>query len=261
MSALKEYLAIAHEAVDIGTSIMTTPGARAVHDKGDRDLVTDLDLRIQSEIQAFLQRAAPGIVFLGEEHGGGRLDESTEYVWALDPIDGTSNFAHGLPLCAISLALVHHGESVIAVIAAPFLGLRYHATLDHGAYRGTERITAADTTEPNRAIVSLGDYATGAHAAEKNDRRFALAKALVENVERIRMLGAASLDLAWVADGRTDACIILSNKPWDTAAGVLIAREAGAIVTDAHGEPHTFSSHETIATSPGLSPQFLSLLA
>lgn len=261
MPSLGTYLAIADEAVDIGERIMTTGQAETVHDKGDRDFVTDLDLRIQAEIQAFLHRATPDVDFLGEEHGGGILDETADHVWALDPIDGTSNFAHGLPLCATSLALVHRGESVVGVVAAPLLGLRYHAVRGEGAYCGTGRITAADTTEPRRAIVSLGDYATGTRATEKNERRLTVTRALAENVERIRMFGAAALDLAWVAEGRTDACVILSNKPWDTAAGVLIAREAGAVVTDATGAPHRFSSRETIAASPGLSQQLLTLLA
>lgn len=261
MSDLGRYLAIADEAVDIGERVMTTARAGTVRDKGDRDFVTDIDLRIQADIEGFLRRVTPDVVFLGEEHGGGPLDESAEYVWALDPIDGTSNFAHGLPLCATSLALVHHGESVVGVITAPFLGMRYRAVRGEGAFRGTERISAADTTEPGRAIVSLGDYATGARAAEKNERRFTMTRTLAESVERVRMFGAAALDLAWVADGRTDACVILSNKPWDTGAGVLIAREAGAVVTDATGEPHRFSSRETIAASPGLSGPLLGLLA
>ncbi|TKG63807.1 inositol monophosphatase family protein [Prauserella endophytica] len=252
MKDLNDLLAIALEAADIGAKLMTTSAPGAVRAKGDRDYVTELDVKIQHEIQAHLHRATPDIDFLGEEEGGGTIDESTEYVWALDPIDGTSNFAHGIPLCATSLALVHRGEPVVGVIVAPFLNLRYHATKGGGAYCNDKPIHASETTDLSRAIVSIGDYATGPGAEEKNRRRFAVTQVLAENVERVRMFGAASLDLAWVAEGRTDACIILSNKPWDTAAGTLVALEGAAATSDANGSPHNLDSTSTVAASKGL---------
>ncbi|WP_298178740.1 inositol monophosphatase family protein [Saccharomonospora sp.] len=252
MKNLDELLTIAHEAADIGSRMMTTQAPGTVSAKGDRDYVTELDVRIQHAIRDHLHQAAPSIDFLGEEDGGGALDETTEYVWVLDPIDGTSNFAHGIPLCATSLALVHRGEPVIGVVTAPFLGLRYHATKDSSAYCNNQPIHASNTTDLRRAIVSIGDYATGPGAIEKNQQRFAITKALAANVERIRMLGAASLDLAWVAEGRTDACVILSNKPWDMAAGALICRSAGAFVVDSLANPYSFTATETIAATKSL---------
>jgi myo-inositol-1(or 4)-monophosphatase len=249
---LTELLSVAEEAVEIGYELMTTVDKGEVHQKGDRDLVTDLDLRIEREVRVYLEHATPGFDFLGEEQGGGALDQSAEYVWALDPIDGTSNFAHGIPLCASQLALVHRGVPIVGVIVAPFLNLRYHATEGGGAFRNGDSIQASSTTDINRAIVSIGDYAIGPNAAEKNTRRLGITKALAENAERVRMFGCAALDLAWVAEGRTDACIILANKPWDTAAGVLIAREANALVVDSSGARHDFGARETIATTAGI---------
>jgi myo-inositol-1(or 4)-monophosphatase len=243
---LDELLAIAQEAVEIGYKLMTTSGPGQIHQKGDRDLVTDLDLQIQREIRAYLEKATPETDFLGEEQGGGALDQAADYVWALDPIDGTSNFAHGIPLCATQLALVHQGEPIVAAIVAPFLSLRYHATKGRGAFRNGQPIHASGTTDLSHAIVSIGDYAVGPNSAEKNAHRLMVTKTLAENVERVRMFGSAALDLAWVAEGRTDACVILANKPWDTAAGVLIAREATAVVIDSSGRPHTFVSDETL---------------
>jgi myo-inositol-1(or 4)-monophosphatase len=257
---LAELLGIAQEAAEIGYQLMTTSTAGKISEKSDRDLVTELDIRIQHDIQDHLHRATPDIDFLGEEDGGGTLDETADYVWALDPIDGTSNFAHGIPLCATSLALVHRGEPVVGVIVAPFLGLRYHATKGGGAYCNGKPIHASDTTELSRAIVSIGDYATGPDAPEKNRRRFAVTQALAESVERVRMFGAASLDLAWVAEGRTDACVILSNKPWDMAAGVLIAREGGASLLDADSSLHSFSSSSTIAATSAVDKAVLATI-
>ncbi|CAM2927287.1 inositol monophosphatase family protein [Saccharomonospora xinjiangensis] len=249
MKDLNALLAIAQEAADIGAKRMTTSAPGTVSAKSDRDFVTELDVRIQHEIRDHLARATPDIDFLGEEEGGGTIDETTEYVWVLDPIDGTSNFTHGIPLCATSLALVHRGEPVVGVIVAPFLNLRYHATKGGGAYCNDKPIHASETTDLSRAVVSIGDYATGPGAAEKNRRRFAVTQALAENVERVRMFGAASLDLAWVAEGRTDACVILSNKPWDTAAGVTISRESNASIKDGNGSAYSPSSLSIICSS------------
>ncbi|UOZ07497.1 inositol monophosphatase family protein [Amycolatopsis sp. WQ 127309] len=252
MKALKELLAVAQEAVAIGSKLMLKDGPGGVHLKGDRDLVTDMDIKIQEQVRTFLEEKTPDFNFLGEEQGGGSVDESEEFVWALDPIDGTSNFAHRIPLCASQLALIHRGEPVIGVITAPFLGLNYYGSKGGGSFCNGEPINSSSVTEIDRAIVSIGDYATGSGAAKKNERRFAVTRMLAEQVERVRMWGSAALDLAFVADGRTDACVILANKPWDTAAGVLIAREAGALVVDATGVRHDFSSTATIATAPGL---------
>jgi myo-inositol-1(or 4)-monophosphatase len=249
MHDLNELLFVAQEAADIGANLMTTSTPGVVRAKGDRDYVTELDLRIQHEIQDHLRRATPDIDFLGEEEGDGTIDENTEYVRVLDPIDGTSNFAHGIPLCATSLALVHRGVPVVGVINAPFLNLRYHATKGGGAYCNDKPIHASETTDLSRAIVSIGDYATGEGAAEKNRLRFAVTQALAENAERVRMFGAASLDLAWVAEGRTDACVILSNKPWDMAAGVLIAEQAGGTVLGENREKHSMRSSVTLSST------------
>ncbi|TLW93162.1 inositol monophosphatase [Saccharomonospora piscinae] len=252
MTSLDELLSIARDAAEIGARMMTSEAPGTVSAKGDRDYVTELDVRIQRAIQDYLHHAAPGIDFLGEEDGGGTLDDTTDYVWVLDPIDGTSNFAHGIPLCATSLALVHRGQPLIGVITAPFLDLRYHVVHGGGAYCNDKPIQCSSTTDLRRAIVSIGDYATGEGAAEKNERRFAVTRALAENVERVRMFGAASLDLAWVAEGRTDACVILSNKPWDMAAGVVTALEAGALLVDLNGSHYDLRSVETIAVAKHL---------
>ncbi|MFE8941128.1 inositol monophosphatase family protein [Streptomyces sp. NPDC007872] len=110
------------------------------------------------------------------------------------------------------------------------------------------------------AIVGLGDYAVGEQAAKRNEQRFVLTQLLAAKVLRVRMLGSAAIDLAWVASGHLDACVALSNHLWDVAAGVAIAREAGAAVIDIDGTPHTPSSRATIAVTPGLERAFAELL-
>lgn len=258
MDELSGLVEVARHAVGLGEELMHGARPGEIRHKGDRDVVTELDLRIEERVREYLGRVTPSIGFLGEEGGGPSV--LTDEVWTLDPIDGTSNFAHGIPLCAVSLALVREGEPVVAAIVAPFLGLRYHAAKGHGAHGVDGPLRANGNTDLGRAIVSVGDYAVGPGAAEKNVVRLNLSARLAERVERVRMFGTAAIDLAWVAEGRTDATVILSNMPWDTAAGVLLAREAGAVVVDAAGARHDFTSGETIAVTPGLLTSLLDLV-
>lgn len=257
MRAAAGLAAIARDAVRLGAELVRTSTPHQVAEKSDRDIVTDVDIKVEQEVRAYLRRATPECGFLGEEEGRSGDDE---YTWTLDPIDGTSNFAHGVPLCAVSLALVRDGRPIVAEITAPFLDLRYSAVAGQGSFVNGDRMRASRTSELSKAIVSIGDYAVGVNAEAKNQRRLRLTALLAERVERVRMFGSAALDLAWVAEGRTDATLILANKPWDTAAGVLLAREAGAAVLDRVGEPHTFQSSDTIVTCPGLADAVVSLV-
>ncbi|MFI6959660.1 inositol monophosphatase family protein [Nocardia sp. NPDC050408] len=254
-------LDVARAAVARGCELLRTAGPGEVRSKDDRDFVTDLDVRIQNTVRQYLENAAAGVDFLGEEADGTDTAGGSRYRWILDPIDGTSNFIHGLPLCAVSLALTCDDVPIVGVIGAPFLSLEYHASTGEGAFCNGRRITASATKTLSNAIVSIGDYAVGAGAAAKNQRRLAVTAALAEQVERVRMLGSAALDLVWVAEGRIDACVLLSNNPWDVAAGVLLAREAGAVVADSDGSNHTLTSAHTVAANPQISDALLKLLA
>ncbi len=259
MIDLARMLDVAREAISIGADLIRTSTPHEIRAKSDRDIVTDVDLKVEQEIRAYLRRTTPGIGFLGEEEGRAPgTNQAT--VWTLDPIDGTSNFSHGIPLSAVSLALVDHNRPIVAATTAPFLDLHYYATQGGGAFANKQRIRSSRTGDLSRAIVSVGDYAVGPDASRKNARRFRMTALLAQRVERVRMFGSAALDLAWVAEGRTDATVIMANKPWDTAAGVLIAREAGALVTDAQGLTHTFASTETVAVSPGIADDLLSTI-
>jgi len=260
MKTMQELFEIAWQATQIGATTLKKSQPISVQHKGDRDTVTDVDLTIQRDIAAYLAQTTPDIALLAEESEQQPEIETSEWLWVLDPIDGTSNFVHGLPLCAVSLALLHAGRAVVAVTHAPLIGKTYHAIEGKGAFVNGQRITASATESLSEAIVSLGDYAVGHDAGRLNQHRLALTTELVPRVERIRMIGAATLDLAFVAEGALDACVMMSNKPWDTAAGTLIAREAGAQLTDARGNPHTHSSASTIVTAPGIAEQLATVM-
>lgn len=257
MSGLEKYLAAAHEAADLADRILRASWDRSATFKGDRDPVTETDLAIERGMRDSLHRVTPEAGFLGEETGG----SADGLAWVLDPIDGTANFTHGVPLTAVSLALLDHGEPVVGLIAVQAEGVRYTAMRGHGASRDRVSIRASACTELRSAMVAMGDYATGPNAADRNQVRLRITSVLAARAQRVRMLGSAAIDLAWVAAGKLDASVMLSNKPWDTAAGVLIAREAGAEVTDLEGRSHGLSSTATIASAPGVTTELLRVLA
>ena len=257
MSDLAKYLIAAHNAVDVADAILQASRDQSVAFKGDRDPVTETDLAIERAMRDSLHRTTPEAGFLGEETGG-----STDgLAWVLDPIDGTANFTHGVPLTAVSLALLDHGEPVIGLIATQVEGVRYAAVRGQGATRGGDPIRASACTQLRSAMIAMGDYATGPEAAARNETRLRITAVLAARAQRVRMLGSAAVDLAWVAAGKLDASVMLSNKPWDTAAGVLLAREAGARVTDLDGRNHELTSTATIAAAPGIGDDLLDALS
>ncbi|MFI6811945.1 inositol monophosphatase family protein [Nonomuraea sp. NPDC050328] len=255
----KALLPIAQRAVAIAHELVCTRVPQTISFKGHRDMVTEVDLAVEHAVRDFLAKETPEIGFLGEEEGP-VIREGSGLMWALDPIDGTANFMHGIPLCGISLGLVDGDRSILGVIDLPFLDMLYAAVDGDGATCNGHPIEASKTTDLDAAIVAIGDYAVGIDAEEKNRVRIPLNHQLAARVQRVRMYGSAAVDLAWVAEGKTDACIMLSNNPWDTAAGVTIAREAGALVTDASGRSHTMRSGATIAAAPAVLAQVIAVL-
>ncbi|MFJ5993315.1 inositol monophosphatase family protein [Lentzea sp. NPDC092896] len=260
MHQLDHLADIARKAVLIGHELIKTARPESVTAKTDRDTFTDVDVRIEQEIRAYLAEATPEIGFLGEEEGRSSIAANSRYTWGLDPIDGTANFVHGIPLCGVSLALMQDEIATVAAVSLPYLELHYSATAGGGAFVNGTRLAASETTSLSNAIVAIGDYALGDRAAEKNSQRISVTAALAAQVERVRMFGSAAHDLVWLAEGRIDGAVILSNQPLDLAAGILIAREAGALVFDSSGIQHTKESSNTVAVAPGIARQLLSLV-
>ncbi|RCG25408.1 inositol monophosphatase family protein [Sphaerisporangium album] len=254
----RALLPIALEAVAIANELITTRPPGVITAKGDRDMATEVDYAVERAVRDHLGLRTPAVRFLGEEGGeDGHTGEGLQ--WVLDPVDGTVNFMHGLPLCGVSLALVRGDTAILGVIDLPFLGSLYAAAEGDGATLNGRPIKAGGAATLETALVSVGDYAVGDGAEERNRARHAITWRLAARVQRIRMFGSAAIDLVWVAEGKTDACVMLANKPWDTAAGVVIAKEAGAHVTDLDGTPHTTRSTATIAAAPGILPQIIEL--
>jgi myo-inositol-1(or 4)-monophosphatase len=260
MKTYAELLDVAMTAVDLAQKQALTTRPSSTTGKGDRDMATDVDFAIERELREFLATRTPDIGFLGEEEGS--MGEASErLMWCLDPIDGTVNFISGSPLCGIALGLLDGDQAVIAVLDLPFLGNRYHAIVGQGAYASGDRISISTTRRLHDAVVAIGDYAVGENAEIKNRSRIAIANKLAERALRVRMHGSAAVDLSWFAEGRVDAMVMVdANNAWDTAAGVLLAREAGAVVVDRYGAPHSTATRDAIGANEELLDELLELI-
>jgi myo-inositol-1(or 4)-monophosphatase len=248
----RELLLAAEHAVDIGARSFRQGRAHigALIAKGDRDFATSVDLQIESAIRTSLVKATPAIPFLGEEHGGDGELCTTQ--WVLDAIDGTINFARDSPLCTISLSLLTDGQPVLGIVDAPLLRERFIARRGGGAFLNGERISVSSVGVLREAIVAIADFKVGRGSEEENRVHLAVLAQLARMSLRVRMHGSAALDLAWLAAGRVNATLMLSNLAWDVTAGMLLVREAGGVVFDHDGSDHGSDSRFTLASEPSL---------
>ncbi len=217
---------------------------RTVSYKGRIDLLTETDLAIEHFLKAELGKCLPEADFLAEESAETLIP--SDYCWIIDPVDGTTNFAHGLPLAAISVALWHQGRVEMGVVNIPLLGEMYCAVRGYGAFCNNVPITVSTTSTLGAALVATGfPYAI----EEELPAVLARMKAVLPQVQGVRRCGVASIDLAWLACGRFDAFYENRLKPWDVAAGWLLVEEAGGRLTHFDASPHNISDGEVLATN------------
>ena len=258
MPDLDHALASAQSVVNLAVNHALTHKPTQVRCKGDRDIVTNVDLAVEKLIRDRLSGWHPDVGFVGEEQGASG-NENT--YWVLDPVDGTINFSHGSPLAAIALALVHDSRPVLGITALPLLGHRYWAVTGQGAYRDGDPITVSTTSDLDKALIAMCDYGSGPDANVRDQLCRELDQRLTAEAQGVRRLGTTALELVWVADGTLDASILFGNRTWDTASGAIIAREAGALVLDADGSPHTTRSRCTVAVTPALAETVMPMMA
>ena len=221
-------------------------GEGAVRHKGEKDLVTEMDERAQEMIVSALLREYPDHGIFAEEAVTG--DRDAEFVWVIDPIDGTTNYVHGYPLFSVSIGLERRGEPIAAVVHAPAMNETFEAHAGGGAMLNGRPI---HVSAAGAMIDSL--LATGFACVRDDllDNNLAIFERIVRRVQGVRRGGSAALDLAYVAAGRFDGFWELNLSRWDTSAGVLLVREAGGVVTDFEGEAHFVEKRE-IAASNGV---------
>ncbi len=196
--------------------------------KGPANFVSAADKRAEEMLYSDLSKARPGYGFIGEE-GGVREGQDKTHTWIVDPLDGTTNFLHGIPQFAISIALQREGVIIAGVIYNPASDELYIAERGKGAFLNEHRLRVAGRKNLDDCVIACGLPHIGRGDHELSRRELA---ALQPRVAGLRRFGAAALDLAYVAAGRLDGYWERNLKPWDMAAGVILIREAGGVVSD-----------------------------
>ncbi len=223
--------------------------------KGPADFVSSADKRTEDMLVEELQRVRQGYVILTEERGViDGPDKSHRFI--IDPIDGTTNFLHGIPHFAISIALERDGQLVSGVVFNPVTDEMYVAEKGHGAFLNDKRLRVAARKKLNESLLATGIPFLGHGDAGGFAPELAAAMATTAGVRRF---GAASLDLAYVAAGRFDGYWERHLSPWDVAAGILLVREAGGVITDLDGGTKAMDG-QILASNEHLHPQILKLL-
>jgi myo-inositol-1(or 4)-monophosphatase len=209
------------------------------------DLVTEVDRECEALIVDGVQAARPGEAILAEE-GGGRDHDESPWRWIIDPLDGTTNYAHGFPRFCVSIGVELSGQRTVAAVYDPLLDELFYAVRGAGAWLGERRLAVSTTRELGQALVATG-FAYDVHQSrDDNLARFAQ---VLKAARGIRRDGSAALDLCYVAAGRLDAYWEFKLHAWDVAAGCLIVEEAGGRVSNASGGPVPASGEEIAASN------------
>ncbi|RLB29581.1 MAG: inositol monophosphatase [Deltaproteobacteria bacterium] len=223
--------------------------------KGEINLVTEADRTSEEIITSRIQKLFPDHDVMAEESTN--ITRGAEYRWIIDPLDGTTNYAHGYPLFCVSIALQRMGEVILGVIYDPMFDELFVAERGEGAFLQGREIHVS-TTE--RLIEGL--VATGFPYDVRENCRDTLAyfNEMIPKVQAIRRIGSAALDLAYVAVGRFDGFWELRLQPWDTAAGWLMVEEAGGVVTDLNGKPYSLESPSIVASNAMIHEELMDVL-
>jgi myo-inositol-1(or 4)-monophosphatase len=216
----------------------------AVREKAANDYVSEVDREAEQTIIRTVLEAYPKHSILAEESGLTNTDAKSEYQWIIDPLDGTSNFIHGFPQYAVSIALSHRGVITQAVIYDPGNNDLFTATRGVGAYLNDTRIRVGKRLQLKAALVGTGFPFKEHHHI---DAYLAMLRDIMEHSSGVRRAGSAALDLAYVAAGRLDAIWAMGLAPWDIAAGALLVTEAGGTVTDLQGKDQYMKSGNIVA--------------
>lgn len=256
---LRRYLDVADQACDAAAVVLDNHfgNLRNLEEKFRAGLVSDADRESEKVILSVLRKTFPDHAVLGEEYGESGTDTAhASHIWMIDPLDGTTNFVHQFPFFATSIGLEIDGELVVGVVNAPKLGLRFKAAKGLGATVNGEPLRVS-----TRATMNEGLFATGFAAYDNTlDEQLEILSLILKHSRGIRRAGAAALDLCMVAQGIFDVYWEKNLSPWDTAAGVVIAREAGGVVTDMLGQKYDPRAKSILCGNPPLHAETLKIM-
>ncbi|RVT50952.1 inositol monophosphatase family protein [Rubrivivax albus] len=226
--------------------------------KGPNDFVSDVDRAAEQAIIDILLEAFPSHGILAEETGRERGNKTSEFLWIIDPLDGTTNFLHGFPVYAVSIALQHRGVTQQAVVYDPTRNDLFYASRGRGAFLNDRRLRVSKRTRLGDALVGTGfPFRKG-----DNFKRYVkMFEEVMQSCAGLRRPGAAALDLCYVAAGWYDGFFEMGLSPWDAAAGALIITEAGGLVGNFTGESDYLYQRELVAGNPKVYGQLVKILA
>jgi len=220
-----------------------------VDSKEQHDFVTEIDQKAENAIINILKTAYPEHGILAEESGVQEGNEGNEYTWIIDPLDGTTNFLHGFPSYSVSIALKQKNNLIVAVVFDPLRDELFTASRGDGAALNGKRIRVTEQASLAGSLIGTG-FPFKLQQQQYLDAYLNMFKSVCTNTSGIRRTGSAAIDLAYVAMGRLDAFWEINLKPWDIAAGILILKEAGGVVTDLSFNDQYLESGNIIAGNP-----------
>jgi myo-inositol-1(or 4)-monophosphatase len=256
---LERLSAVARRAADAGADVLMGLYGELEHirEKGRAgDLVTEADLGAEKAVLAVLADATPQLGVLAEESG--RSLQRTDLEWCVDPLDGTTNFAHGFPFFATSIGLTWRGTPLLGALAAPALGQSFWAAPGLGSWCNDQRLAVSDCSELGASLLATG-FAYDRHS--RLDNNYAEFCWFTHRTRGVRRPGSASLELAYVAASRLDGYWERGLSPWDLAAGVVLVEQAGGVVSAYDGGRLVLAEGRLIACAPGLQQHLVQGLA
>jgi myo-inositol-1(or 4)-monophosphatase len=252
----KELDLARHASREAGNVLISRFGrVNHITKKGEIDLVTEADLQAEDMIVDIIRSRFPHDTLLAEERGEHARDKAR--AWLIDPLDGTTNFAHGFPFFSVSIAFQVDGEPVLGIVSNPYLNEHFEALKGAGAFLNQKALRVSETKDLQESLLAVGFPYT---IRQNPHRVMDHLKKMAVSAQGIRRLGSASLDLAYVAAGRLDGFWEEGLKPWDTAAGMVIVKEAGGMVSDYEGRPYSPFMNTIVASNARIHEAMLSVL-
>ena len=221
----------------------------------ETNLVTEIDKASEKFITDFIKKTYPKHDILAEESG--EMKSGSEYLWVVDPLDGTTNFAHGLPIFSVSIGLQKKGKTILGVVYDVMQDITYFAEEGNGAYANSERLKVSLNDKINHSVLVTGfPY----NISENPEKTLEIFSALTRKARAIRRLGSAAIDMCYVAKGVFDAFWEVYLHPWDICAGILIVEEAGGIITDFHGKKIDIYAKRILASNEKMHPHLMDII-
>lgn len=251
----KHAIQIAREAAIVAGEILLKrfDSEISVSYKGRGNIVTDVDTQVQKKVFEILSTEYPDMNFLGEESPGIRADQG--YVWIVDPLDGTRNFASGIPFFSTVIGLALNGEVLVGINYDPVSQDMFEAERGHGAFLNGNKMTISERTEIEDCIIGMDLSYANIGAANSLD----VIRKIWPGMQTARIMGSSALGISYAASGRTDLYFNHQLEPWDQVAGLLFIEEAGGIVTDRSGKRASLYSDGLIASNSTLINEFMKL--